>query len=154
MSDRLPASGSGGCGSLFTFGAVSTKSHHISFALLAVLAPGFVLLMPTVYFWNPVIARGCVGVGMLLTVLLLVWSLAHVTRSPFQAVLGLGICLVVLWLLVMIPSWIKIRETLRTPNQAVEPTATGLSASGWRVAGRELSGCGSQDPVAVAHFFR
>ena len=100
----------------------ATRQHFV-FAALCLVAPSALLVFGITYLSHQGFAVGCSVVGLFAAITLFFWSLFTFRRHTIRAVIGIVVCLVVFWLLLVIPGYIEAKRRglhAAWPNQTLE----------------------------------
>lgn len=87
--------------------------------VLWVTAPMAFVTYALTYASNRSFADGCSTVGFVVLLLLFAWSLWSLRGHRGRAIVGLLMCAVVFWLLLIVPGYVKAKE-MQQPKQPVE----------------------------------
>ena len=89
----------------------------LAFVGLSVAAPGAFLLFYPVYRWSGSLAFASMICGLILSLVLLGWSLWSLRHQPGRAVLGLIVCGYCFWQVLIIPGYVMAVKSQREQQQ-------------------------------------
>ena len=121
--------------------------QHLTFGALCVFAPSAMIVFALMCLSHETFAAGCSLVGLLAALVVFFWSLFSIRRHPLRAVFGIFICLVVFWLLLIIPGYVeaKRRRLVMRPNHQIGCKALALWLPSPRPAGSSILNGGEGD---------
>src|SRR5439155_313625 len=109
---------------------MTLNRQFLVFSSLCLLAPTAFVLYALTYLIHQRFAVACSVAGFAFSVVLFGWSLWSLRRHRVRAVVGLVVCLVVFWLILIIPGYVeaKKRGLHGGPNQTVQRTGASRVA--------------------------
>ena len=84
--------------------------QHFLFGALSVLAPSGMFVYGGVYLSHEMVAVTCSIISLLAAGIVFVWLLLTFRHFRLRAVTGIISCLIVLWLLIIIPGYVEAKR--------------------------------------------
>jgi len=84
--------------------------QHLMFGALCMVAPSAMVAFGLMYVSHETFAVASSVIGLLAAATIFFWSLFSSRRYRIRAVIGIIVCLVVFWLLLIIPGYVKAKR--------------------------------------------
>jgi len=95
--------------------------QHLVFGALCVLAPSAMAICGFMHLSHETFAVTCSVIGLFAAAIVFIWSIFSFRQYRLRAVIGIVMCVIVFWLLVIIPGYVEAKRQglARLPNASL-----------------------------------